>query len=322
MKDPDARIVVGLDGGGSRSRALVIDTEGEALGRAEGPPGLVDPRRPEGSAGAVRETVEAALAEAGVSPPVEALWAGLAGAGREETRQPVEAAIAALGLAERVRVGNDAEAAFHDAFGDGPGILLLAGTGSVARGRGEDGSEARVGGWGVLLGDEGSGYGLGLQALRAVARAVDGRIPGTGLAPRILTRIGLEEVEDLISWGAVATKGEVATLAPVVQQAAEEGDAVAEAILHEAATHLRGHVMALLDRLGPWSEPPGVALVGGTLEPDGILEARVRESLAGLECRVLDREVDGVRGAARLALRLSAAEVRDGGTASGGATST
>lgn len=297
------RIVVGVDGGGTGSRALVMDGAGEELARAAGPPGLVDPRHPEAVLSAVVETTRAALEEAGVTGPPAVVWAALAGVGRPETREAVEAAAAELELAERIRVGTDVEAAFHDAFGDRPGVLLLSGTGSVAWGRGEDGKVARVGGWGALLGDEGSGYALGLEALRAVARSVDERTAGTRLAPRILTRVGLDDVQDLVPWVALATKGEVAALAPVVLQSAEEGDATAQEILHHATLHLHDHVDTLLERLGPWERAPGVALVGGILGPGGLLESRVRESLADLPVWILDEEVDGARGAARLGLR-------------------
>lgn len=295
-----ARIVVGLDGGGTGTRAVVMAGD-EILGEGDGPPGLVDPRHPETVLPAVVETTKAALKDADVDAPPSVLWAALAGVGRAETRERVQAEVEELGLAEHTQVGTDVEAAFHDAFRDGPGVLLLSGTGSVAWGRGEDGEVARVGGWGALLGDEGSGYALGLEALRAVARSVDERAAGTRLAPRLLTRIGLADMEDLIPWVALATKGEVAALAPVVLQAAEEGDPTAEEILDHATRQLHGHVETLLERLGPWERAPGVALAGGILGEGGLLEARTRESLADLPVLILDAEVDGARGAARLA---------------------
>lgn len=297
-----ARVVVGVDGGGTGSRAVVMAGD-EIVGRGSGPPGLADPRHPETVLPAVVETARTALEDAGVDGLPAFLWAGLAGVGREETREAVQAAAEELELAEGVRVGTDVEVAFHDAFGDGPGVLLLSGTGSVAWGRSEAGEVARVGGWGALLGDEGSGYALGLEALRAVARSVDERTPGTRLAPRLLTRIGLGDVQDLIPWVALATKGEVAALAPVVLQSAEEGDPTAEEILHHATVQLHDHVETLLERLGPWERGPGVALVGGILAHGGLLEPRVRASLADLPVWIFDDEVDGARGAAKLARR-------------------
>src|SRR5690606_32133686 len=153
----------------------------------------------------------------------------------------------------------------HDAFGSGPGLLVIAGTGSVAWGRAEDGRAARAGGWGHLLGDEGSGYALGLEALRAVVRAHDGRAPETTLRDAVLSHARARAPEELIAWAATAAKADIAALAPRVAAAAREGDAAARAIVDRAAHDLAGHIRALHARLGPWSAPPAVAMTGGLL---------------------------------------------------------
>ncbi len=302
------RVVVGVDGGGTRTRAVLTDLEGTELARAGGPPSLADPARPELAAEAIHATVSDVLLQAGIEPPVEAVWAGVAGVGREATRSAVEAALARGGLARRVRVGTDVLGAFQDAFGAGPGILVIAGTGSIAWGRGEDGREARVGGWGSLLGDEGSGYAVGLEALRRVARDVDGRGPGTNLRGRILVRLELSDPDDLVPWSTRAAKSEIAALVPVVGDAAAEGDAVAGEILVKAVEELEGHVLTLLENLGPWSHPPALALAGGLLQPGGPLR-RGMERVARLHrLPVLERPLDGARGAAALARALAAKE--------------
>jgi glucosamine kinase len=202
-----------------------------------------------------------------------------------------------------VVVGTDVEAAFYEAFGEGPGILLVAGTGSVAWGRGPLGRTARVGGWGQLLGDEGSGYAIGLGALRAVARAEDGRGPPTSLRSALLEALSVTDVGALVPWAAAASKAEVARLAPLVARAAEEGDSVADRLLADAALQLEGHVAAVLERTGPWAAPPEVVLWGGIVGEKGPLRARVAERLAGLPVTVAARVLDPALGAARLALR-------------------
>src|SRR5690606_5383094 len=116
-----------------------------------------------------------ALASAGIPGPVAALCAGLAGVGNRAEREVVERTLASARLAERVCVISDGETALYGAFAGGPGILLIAGTGSVGYARGEDGRVERCGGWGMLVGDEGSGFGLGRAGLRAALRSADGR---------------------------------------------------------------------------------------------------------------------------------------------------
>ena len=301
--DGDA-FVAGVDGGATRTRAVVLDASGREVGRGEAGSALAEGGRPEAAAGAVADAVAAAARDAGVEGPLAAVWAGLTGMAREPVRSSVEAALRAAAVAPRVRVGTDLDAAFHDAFEEGPGLLLLAGTGSVAVGRAEDGRQARVGGWGPWLGDEGSGWAVGLEGLRRVMRAADGRDPATTLAERILERVGLAAAEDLVGWVAAARRPEVAALAPVVAEAASEGDAVAADVLVEAAEALEAHVAALLEELGPWAHPPTLALAGGLLQPGGPLRAAVEGRAAARRLPLLGRTPDAALGAARMALEL------------------
>ncbi len=295
-----SRYVIGVDGGGTKTRAVVLDHDGREVGRAEGGPAIASARDPLGAAQAVAGVARAAAAAAGVQTPVEVVWAGLSGAGREAARSAVELELGRTGVARMVRVGTDVEAAFHDAFGHGPGILLIAGTGSIAWGRSESGREARVGGWGRHIGDEGSGYAIGVEALRRIARQADGRARETNLRKVILDHLRLAGPDDLVQWSADASKSQVAALAPVVTLAAEVGDEVAAEILARAVDELVGHVLTLLETLGPWHEPPHLALGGGLLQPGGPLRAAVERKVTEERLKVLARPLDGALGAAAL----------------------
>lgn len=297
-----SRFVVGVDGGGTHTRAVVLDADGSELGRADGGAAMADARNPGEAAGAVAEACAEALGRAGLSLPADALWAGLTGAGREASRSAVELELERLGVAKDVHVGTDVGAAFHDAFGDGPGILMISGTGSIAWGRAEDGREGRVGGWGHHIGDEGSGWAIGLEALRLVARQADGRSGRTRLQGAVLEFLHLAAVDDLIPWAGAATKTRVAALAPVVAAAAAAGDAAAGEILVQAVADLEAHVLAVHERLGPWSTPPRVALSGGLLRPGRPLRRPLEEALAPHRLHPLERDLDPALGAARLAL--------------------
>lgn len=298
-----SRSVIGIDGGGTATRAVVLDDQGRELGRGRAGPSLTDrPGSPIGIETLVT-AAERAVEQAGVTLPVAALCAGLAGVGREEERAAVEAALATRGIASTSRVVTDAETAFYDAFADGPGILVISGTGSIAWGRAEDGREARVGGWGSLIGDEGSGHDIGLRGLRAALRAADGRGGETELLPRLAGQLGITGPEDLLTWAASAAKSEIAGLAPLVCELGRAGDRTAGAIVDAAVASLTDHVEALLTRLAPWSVPPGLALGGGLLSSGGSLRDPLVAGLADLPCVARPGAVDGAHGAARMALQ-------------------
>ena len=301
---PTPSIVVGVDAGGSVFRALVLDGGGAELARQEAPSARVLAGAPEPVVEALRALIGQACLQAGVALPVSAVWAGIAGAGRESVRAELESALAHAGVARRVGVGTDVEAAFEDAFGSGSGILLMSGTGSIALGRAEDGREGRVGGWGSVLGDEGSGYAIGVDALKRVARSHDGRARPTALTGRLLTRLGLAAPDELITWAASAPRPAIAALVPEVEAAAAEGDMAAGEILSKAVEDLEGHVLTVLQTLGPWQGFPTVALGGGLLQKGGPLRPPVEHLLQLHNLPFLGRDLDPARGAAQRALAL------------------
>lgn len=297
------RLIVGIDGGATHTTAVVVDESGTELARVEGGPGIINPADPAACVGRLAVLARSAITAAAAFAPVHALCCALAGAGRPEVREVVRAELVREQIARHVTITTDAEAALADAFGDEPGILLIAGTGSIAWGRAEDGRLVRCGGWGALLGDEGSGYALGLGALRSAARAADGRSPATELHEAILAELGVDRPEAMIDWAARAGKEQVAALAPLVLRHAEGGDEAAIALRDEAASALAEHVRVLYERLGPWRTAPELALAGGLARPGGPLRAAIRDALDrnGLACRLHERTIDAARGATRLA---------------------
>lgn len=292
----------GIDAGGTRTRARVADGTGLLLGEGSGPAGLLDPTDPSGAGDAIEMALRQAAERGGVSLPLDLLWAGVAGAGRPEGRSALEADLAARSLAREVRVGTDAAAAFEDAFPGGEsGILLIVGTGSIAMARGPEGDMARCGGWGGLLGDEGSGYRIALEALRAVCRAADGRERPTVLTRLLVQAAAVPDPEGLVSMTARADKGEVAALTPVVIRCADAGDAVAGRILDDAVVELVRQVEVSAYRVG--ARPPfQVALAGGLVAEEGPFRRRMMEGLERHGFGVRTETVDGARGAVALAL--------------------
>jgi glucosamine kinase len=303
-------IVVGVDGGGSKTRVRVADATGAELITVEGPPSAIDPRHIEHSAEVIASVVADALSAAGmtdVKPSVACI--GVAGAGREGERDALWQGLNARQIADDIIVNSDATIALDDAFGDGPGILLIAGTGSIAFGRGPTGVVARAGGWGPVIGDEGSGAWLGRRALGVVTAAFDGREPETALTGAILTAALVDDVHGLIAWAARATAADLAALAPAVMHAAEAGDTRADTLLAFAVEELLIDVRALARRLFVDERAAyDVAFSGGLLYRGSPLRKRLENRLrTGLPSAQLHAaEVIPARGAVTGALKLLA----------------
>jgi len=298
-------LIVGVDGGGSKTKAIVADEHGRELATATGPGSAVRPGEASHSADVIAQVVREALAACereGETPAV--LCAGLAGAGREGERMAVREALVRLEVADHVMVEPDAQIALEDAFADGPGILIVSGTGSSCFGRSPAGSFARCGGWGPNIGDEGSGAWIGKKALSVVTAAVDGREPDTTLLPAVLTALELEDSDGLIPWAAHATPAALARLASTVITVAATGDQRANTILAMAAEELVTHVRALARQLfvDERASIP-VALAGGLMERGSFLrklvEHRLKSAVPGAIVR--SEPVVPARGAVRMA---------------------
>jgi len=302
-------VLLGVDSGGSHTAVAVGDHRGRVLSRAEGPGSAMRPGGAERSAAVILDVARRAATQAKVTLPASLALVGAAGAGRPPEQEALAAAIAAAGVAARVDVRGDTEIALAAAFGDGPGILINAGTGSIAHARGADGRLHRAGGHGWQLGDEGGGYWLGRRALAAAARAHDGLEESSTLLERLLVALGLQTFDDLIRWTATATPAQVASLAPHVLNAAREGETVAQQIVAEAAAELSQLVRVLLPHFSGM-EPIKMASVGGLLRPGSPLLIALRANLATdlPRARISEggTQVDSPAGALRLAAQLLA----------------
>ena len=295
-------MLIGADVGGSKT-AVGLSQGGEVLARADGPGAAVRPGRALASAGMIAEVVRRALATVGrLSGDV--LLVGAAGAGRDPERSELAKALRAENLAARVEVTTDVELALAGAFESGPGIVVSAGTGSIAVGRDARGERRRIGGYGWQMGDEGSGYAMGRAALGAVSRAYDGRSPRTALTERVLAATRCPDFDTLVRWAASASPSEMASLAPHVLEVAAQGDPLAQGIVDYAARELSQLAICLRPTMKA-EEPIGVALTGGLLSADRPLRRQVLARLGeepGL--RPVDAPVDAVVGALRLAAQI------------------
>lgn len=300
------RIVVGVDAGGTKTVVVILEEE-RVLARSTGPGAKMRTGKGISCATTIAEVARRALAETG-RLRADLMVAGVAGAGREEEREELRQALRAETVTERILVTGDTELALAAAFGDQPGIVVTAGTGSMAVARDPFGRLHRAGGYGWQMGDEGSGYAIGRAALGAVGRAADGRSPRTDLTNLIFAATRSESMDMLVRWAAAAGPPEVAALAPSVFAAVQQGDTVAGGILDYAARELAAMVHRLLPNFGADVRAPvEVAFNGGLLFHEGPLYRLLATKLAEEpRLRLHEQALDAATGAFHLARLLDA----------------
>jgi len=264
-------LILGVDGGGTKTVAWLapLDDCGKSSVLGRGQAGAGNPRAAgfEVAQANIAAAIDAAFADAKLpKSTVAAACFGLAGAGRNVEQQRISAWAKSVGIAEKVRVTGDAELILAAAKSDNCGVALICGTGSLAWGRNRAGDVARCGGWGYLMGDEGSGYAIALAGLRAAVQAADGRGPATDLLPAFMQKLEAKSPEELIArvYAPEMTRERLASLASVVFEY-RSTDEAAEAIISSASRELGRMVITVAQRLGLTPGDYTLALSGGVL---------------------------------------------------------
>lgn len=277
---PGSRLVLIADSGATQTRACVANTEGEILGcSVSGPGNAFAVGWPVATAN-VAEALERALDESAATPGViEAAVVGSASIDYDgKDSQPVRKAIRRVLPHQRVKALGDMQIALEGALGGEAGVVIVSGTGSVVFGRDRNGATVKVGGWGAVMGDEGSAQWIAREALAAAAHAVDGTGPPTELVSKFMRRFHVRSFHRIP--GPVyldTTPGSIGSLAPLVVRAAREGDRVARSILQKAGEALAVQACAAIRRL-----PAGASLVscqGSAFGAGGLLLRPLRRSL-------------------------------------------
>ena len=269
MNRPD--FVCGVDGGGTKTTAICCSPDGKEIARRVFGPFNLNSIGTQAFESILNELVSF-LNETG---NCKALCMGAAGITNSRVAECATAVLGKTGIPYKLM--GDFEIAHTGALDGKEGIILIAGTGSVCFGKNKAGKSAMAGGWGHLLGDEGSGYGLGRDALAAVARQFDGYGKHTVLADMIEQEFGLDSPEKIVSYVYSNDKSAVAALSPIVDKAYSMGDAVATQIIRSNAEALVQLVKAVASRLN--FNSCNVALLGGLLENETALKAEFVELL-------------------------------------------
>lgn len=289
--------VIGIDGGGTKTRVAVCAPDGTLLRRetlgafnlsAIGEDGF-------------RRRTEEILALCGDMRGCGAICVGGAGVSGAAAGEILRAELAAHGFAGKLLLCGDHEIALAGAM-QTPGCVLIAGTGSVCYGKNAAGEAFRCGGGGHIIDDPGSGYTLGRDALAAALRTEDGRLSENALHAAVMDAVGGHDIQGIFDFVYFSRRGksDIAALAPLVLRCAEQGDAVSLAILRRGATELAHLVSAVTGRLGLDKKSP-CALAGGLLAENNIYRRTVCEALAPF-CRPAKPEHGALFGAVQLAL--------------------
>lgn len=280
----EKKYVLGVDGGGSKTTAILVALDGSVIAdlhtEATNPQNLGYDVSASILVGLIRDICQKAncsIAE------IKSVVMGIAGIGRQ---RDVDALLNSIETNARkqklqlpqIRMETDARIALEAAFASGPGIALIAGTGSIAIAKNEDGKIFRLGGWGRVLGDEGSGYSIALNAIKAAIKAHEGRGDRTALLNLVIEHFECESLEELI-YKIKLENAEIASFAPKVLKAAMEFDHISHNILFNQANELAELVRTLVNKIHPKKKIP-VALMGGLLENENIYSKMVKERVS------------------------------------------
>ena len=303
---------LGIDGGGTKIECVLADEAGEVLARATGPGANLRRATPEDLRSALAACFDSLRTTAGLTElHPEVVCAGFAGASDAGAQAMAQQVLSELLQPRSLYVVGDMEVALEAAVGAGPGVVLVAGTGSIAFGRNAEGRTARAGGEGArrnaageLTGDAGSGFDIGRRALEAI------RQTETILAEAVLAVLGAERVEQLNAWLVPDRAAELAALVPLVTRAARRGDPVARNILEQAGAALGRLAEGVLRELEALDADVQVYATGGVFSESPEVLTSVRSALGRAAPRaVVERlETSPAEGAVRLAQRLWLAE--------------
>ena len=303
--------VLGIDAGGTKTVCLLANDRGEVIAESRGSGANLQVMGELGVEKVLHRVMEDTLSDREIHP--DAICLGIAGVDRPRDAQSVNDIMRRIGHKTRTVVVNDALVALVAGAGDQPGVVVVAGTGSIAYGRDGEGRAARAGGWGYLLGDEGGGFWIGRAALSAVVRQFDHRGPATLLTDLVLKQMQLSTPAEVIHviYDRGLQRHAIAGLAGVVQRANDAGDAVAGEILDRAANELAAAAASVVTRLGMRGDVFPTILAGGIFKGIPSLAASLTSRLAEVAPRsdVRRLEVEPACGAVTLALAAARGQV-------------
>lgn len=311
-------LVLGIDGGGTKTAAVIVDSAGHVLGSGEGGPSTYGVVPLEVTRHSIATAVAAAARQAGLfTHKFSAAFLGLGNVASQTDRRAVHAMALELGLASSGTIGvdHDIRIALAGGLSGRPGLVMIAGTGASCFGMNAAGATWRAGGWGPLIDDEGSSYWLGLQAMRAAVLDFDGRGLTTQLTQAVVDCLALGEMNEIMNrlYAAEMTRTEIAALAPLVFTTARQGDAVAQRLINQGCAAMAECAWAVAQRLDLAQAASELAIVGGLTNAGKAFLAPFKAAVTARlpRCAVHLAEFSPAIGAAFLALQMLGQELTE-----------
>ena len=299
------RYLIGLDGGGTKTKCVVTDHDLNILNECIGGPSNFLVYGTEDVSKTLLSIIKECTDQLKINADeIDSILLGTAGAGRRDDAERLENEFSKLAeknrfQCEKFRVESDARIALEGAFSGSPGSILIAGTGSIMFGKDLDGNIHRVGGFGRILGDEGSGFHIGRLGLSAVAKFYDGRGPRTILKDMIERVFNMTDSSSMIT-EVYKNKFDVASVAPLVMKAAEQGDEVCVNILNSEIEELIEHVNTMKVKLN--ESVLKISLIGGTITTENYYSNLFKEKVELIEgVQLTEPELPPQVGAALMA---------------------
>jgi len=274
---------IGIDGGGTKTKGLLADESGNVIASAAAGPSNPNAVKEKDLASVFYDIFSSMeQQQKGFEKHTVSLYAGISGAGNKENEKVLRGILKKL-FPEKTAIKIEADAVnalYAGTYGE-PGIVQISGTGSITYGKNSRGTVQRVGGWGYLFGDEGSGYDIGRRAVTAALKAFDGRGPETVLLQMLYAHFQVDNPQDLIRrvYTSPSPKKEISPLSQIVFHAYKQNDSTAKMIVNQTADELALNITALYKKIFTASEKTTIVLSGGIFQERDIIPKLLREQL-------------------------------------------
>ena len=308
--------VIGVDGGGTKTEVTLVDRQGKVIARIRGGSTNLQGVGAEKLKSEMLFLFDKLTQKTNVSPDkIGAIFMGLAGAGRKSDQDTILALFNDTKYDGKIVVDSDAIIALAGAFGNKPGIILIAGTGSICFGMSEDGDVVRSGGWGYMLGDEGSGYFIGREAIMASLKDHDGRGEQTMLKGELVRKLDLKSIDQIIPhiYQNKLDRVAIANLAPLVFEMAKKDDVVSQQIVKRTGGELGKMAGAVARKLKFENSKIRIGLIGSIFKQKEVLANEISKELYEIswDIEIKEPEYDPSVGASILALQNMGVDVND-----------